>query len=1021
MASSAARGPRCRERGRRGRSGRAPGPGPAPAGRCRSRAQEGEPPALRELSPLGDLDALACSEEEAEAAKSQKKTVRKQKPKTSPSDSNGPAPVETEGHGEPSRTSENGSVPPPKAPVKRGRKSKTEMLLLKLSQDLECPTPEPICVQKMLGSSEAAEGLETPPGGRPKRRAAKVALLYLQELAEELSSVYQPPAPTEGAQEPEPELERIQKKRRSRRRKEEETDSDDPVRDADFVPSKEVLLQAEDEEGSDAPLSEVSEPELDALRAHGGKMSSAGRSKPQCRGLAPNGFHNSIMAPVEKCSSLTCSLRDQKYSQWEFPDWIPLAHKWTCLSESEAAPYLPAEKKSPLFSIQREGIEDNGVLYRINRFNSLQPHEERLDVSFFVGGPVWAMEWCPSPEGSATSQYVAVYCHGSMEETHSVAGLHEGPALLQLWGLGTLQQDQGSADKARLAYAIAADHGCVWDMKFCPSGAWEPPTTARKHPQMSRLGLLAVAFSDGKVVLYSLPHPGALQCSKRTQVKDGSFHKHAICKVQCIATLQVGSVQAGNVSECGQCFSLSWMPSKPHHHLAAGFYDGTVAIWNLLTKSLLQCVHQPDGSLKLYPFRCFLAHDHAVRSIEWCKADSNFLVTAGSDRKIKFWDLRRLYEPINSIKRFLSTEVAWLLPYNGVTVGQDNCYASYGLCGIHYIDAGYLGFKAYFVAPRKGTVWSISGSDWLNMVAAGDITGELVAAVLPDLAVNPLNVKRSSDRRFPVYKADLLPCSPAGSEGGEQVLPKTRLYSEMVTKSYIQFRDTDLRHLPLLRCQCHRTAVRAVPLPWARCQPWCRCFTAQLQELHRPGADAQDAHAGGEGRAEPRPPAAGVSAQGALQPQSGLARLAGVGWAGRHRAGTLPGRAGLWRGPPAALGVPCPLQLPVQGQAPQPQPHRALGAASRVARWIPRAAATRACPGQELGARAGCAVRGSACPLSVLRTLWAPPPGEGTALLAVTWDAQDTCPRALGPEGSFCTVSSELVWGGWWDPCVSPG
>ncbi|KFV75977.1 General transcription factor 3C polypeptide 2, partial [Struthio camelus australis] len=261
-------------------------------------------------------------------------------------------------------------------------------------------------------------------------------------------------------------------------------------------------------------------------------------------------------------------------------------------------------------------------------------------------------------------------------------------------------------------------------------------------------------------------------------------------QVQCIATLQVGSTQAGYASECGQCFSLSWMPSKPHHHLAAGFYDGTVAIWNLPTKSLLQRVCQPDGSLKLYPFRCFLAHDHAVRSIEWCKANSNFLVTAGNDRKIKFWDLRRLYEPINSIKRFLSTEVAWLLPYNGVTVAQDNCYASYGLCGIHYIDAGYLGFKAYFVAPRKGTVWSISGSDWLNTVAAGDITGELVAAVLPDLAVNPLNIKRPSERRFPVYKADLLPCSP---EGGEQALPKTRLYSEMVTKTYIRFRDTDLR------------------------------------------------------------------------------------------------------------------------------------------------------------------------------------------------------------------------------------
>ncbi|PKU29352.1 general transcription factor 3c polypeptide 2 [Limosa lapponica baueri] len=739
MASNAARRPRCRERSRRGRSGR----GSVTTGRSRERESREIP---GEASPPGDVDALGRSEEGGEATKSQKKTLQSQKSKTSPSDPNGPAPAETGAHGEPSRTSENGSVPPPKAPGKRGRKSKTEMLLLKLSQDLECPTPEPICVQKMLGSSEAAEGLETPRGGRPKRRAAKVALLYLQELAEELTSVYQPPAPTQEAQEPE--LERIQKKRQSRRRKEEETDSDDLARDADFVPSKEVLLQAEEEEeGSDAPLSEASEPELESFRGRGGKTSSAGRSKPQCRGLAPNGFHNSIMAPVEKCSSLTCSL--------------------------EAAPYLPAEEKSPLFSIQREGIEDDGVLYRVNRFNSLQPHEERRDVSFFVGGPVWAMEWCPSPEGSAAAQYVAIYCHGSMEETHSVAGLHGGPALLQLWGLGVLQPEQGPPEAAGLAYAIAADHGCVWDMKFCPSGGWELPTAPRKPPQMSRLGLLAVAFSDGKVLLYALPHPGALRRAKDTQV-------------QCVATLQVGSIQAGSASECGQCFSLSWMPSKPHHHLAAGFYDGTVALWNLLTKSLLQCVHQPDGSLKLYPFRCFLAHDHAVRSIEWCKADSNFLVTAGSDRKIKFWDLRRLYEPINSIKRFLSTEVAWLLPYNGVTVAQDNCYASYGLCGIHYIDAGYLGFKAYFVAPRKGTVWSISGSDWLNTVAAGDITGELLAAVLPDLAVNPLNVKRSSDRRFPVYKADLLPGD------GETALPKTRRYGEMVTKSYIRFRDTDL-------------------------------------------------------------------------------------------------------------------------------------------------------------------------------------------------------------------------------------
>ncbi|XP_067406634.1 general transcription factor 3C polypeptide 2 [Emydura macquarii macquarii] len=780
-------GRRCREGGRVSPESAPPTPPPPSPPQPAPRA--------RELPALVDLEVLAHPQGGSAAAMPRKKPLRIRKAKRKPPARKCPASAEAEVQGEAPGTSENGPTPPVKVPKKRGRKSKAELLLLKLSQDLDCQAPEPICVQKMRGDNEAPDSMEATPSGRPKRRAAKVALLYLQELAEELTSVYQPLAPNEGTQEPDSDSSR--KKRRSRRRKEEEADDDDddPSQDVDFVPSEEVLLQAEEEE-SDLLLSEVSESEPEAVRGHSLRMPSAGRSKPQCRGLAPNGFHNSIMAPVWKCPSTTHSLRDQHYSHWEFPDWLPCTRKWTFLSESEYAQYLPGEVKSPLFSIQREGIEEDGVLYRINRFNSLQPHEERLDVSFFVGGPVWAMEWCPSPEGSAADQYVALYCNQGMDEKHSLAELHTGPALLQLWGLGMLQPETGSATKARLAYAIATDHGCIWDMKFCPSGAWELPTTGRKPPQMSRLGLLAAACSDGRVLLYSLPHPEALLTHRRAQVKGGSFPKHTICKVQCIATLQVGSIQAGNSSECGQCFSLSWMPSKPHHHLAAGFYDGTVAIWNLPTKSLLQRVRQPDGSLKLYPFRCFLAHDHAVRSIEWCKVNSNFLVTAGNDRKIKFWDLRRLYEPINSIKRFLTTEITWLLPYNGVTVAQDNCYASYGLCGIHYIDAGYLGFKAYFVAPRKGTVWSISSSDWLNAVAAGDITGELLAAVLPDLAVNPLSVKRPSERRFPIYKADLMPCSPAGGETKEPrpgPAATARTYSEMAKEHYLCFQDTDLR------------------------------------------------------------------------------------------------------------------------------------------------------------------------------------------------------------------------------------
>ncbi|XP_055979363.1 general transcription factor 3C polypeptide 2 [Sorex fumeus] len=683
---------------------------------------------------------------------------------------------------------------PTPMPKKRARKAKGDMLLLKLSKDLEHPeSPLP---------KGPPEDFETPAGERPRRRAAQVALLYLQELAEELSTTL--PAPVTCPENPT--VSSPTKRRRGRPQAAcAGGDEATTTQDEDFV----LQVEAEDEEESEVPSENSSDPEPTVSRSTQ-RASSSGKQKPHCRGVAPNGLPNHIMAPVWKCLHLTKDLREQKHSYWEFAEWIPLAWKWHLLSELEAAPYLPQEEKSPLFSVQREGLPEDGTLYRINRFSSITAHPERWDLSFFTGGPLWALDWCPVPEGAVASQYVALFSSPDMNETHPLSQLHSGPGLLQFWGLGTLQQESCAGNRAHFVYGIACDNGCIWDLKFCPSGAWELPSTPRKAPLLPRLGLLALACSDGKVLLFSLPHPEALLA-----LQPPDAMKPAIYKVQCVATLQVGSMQATDPSECGQCLSLAWMPTRPHHHLAAGYYNGMVVFWNLPTNSPLQRIRLSDGSLKLYPFQCILAHDQAVRTLQWCKANSHFLVSAGSDRKIKFWDLRRPYEPINSIKRFLSTELAWLLPYNGVTVAQDNCYASYGLCGIHYIDAGYLGFKAYFTAPRKGTVWSLSGSDWLGTVAAGDISGELIAAILPDMALNPINVKRPAERRFPVYKADLMPYQDrhededhSNSAGAPNPPPKARTYAETVNHHYLLFQDTDLgsfhdllRREPILRMQ----------------------------------------------------------------------------------------------------------------------------------------------------------------------------------------------------------------------------
>nr|DBA25434.1 TPA: hypothetical protein GDO54_009818 [Pyxicephalus adspersus] len=232
--------------------------------------------------------------------------------------------------------------------------------------------------------------------------------------------------------------------------------------------------------------------------------------------------------------------------------------------------------------------------------------------------------------------------------------------------------------------------------------------------------------------------------------------------------------------------------------LAAAFSSGHVEIYSLPHPESLQAHRKSQvKGRKQLTARAGVFH--------------NFIVTCGADRNLKFWDLRRLVAPVNVFKRFQCTEVTWLLPYCGVVVAQDNCFAAFGLCGLHYVDSGFMGYKPYFAAPRRGTVWSVSGSDWLGTVTAGDITGEVMAILMPFLNVQSINTKRPADRRFvsmtgaPIYKANFLSTAPhvdgdiQSLSGG--TLPKNTEYQHFKPKSFraaasraaLLFQDTDLR------------------------------------------------------------------------------------------------------------------------------------------------------------------------------------------------------------------------------------
>uniref|UniRef100_A0A673LUC9 General transcription factor 3C polypeptide 2-like n=1 Tax=Sinocyclocheilus rhinocerous TaxID=307959 RepID=A0A673LUC9_9TELE len=633
-------------------------------------------------------------------------------------------PVNTEG-------TQKKQAPKAKTPAKRRRK------------EIVSQTPP------QHDNSAASDTSELTSSGRPKRRAAKVALDYLHNLAKDLG------APSESSMKDTSKSGEVdgtdQKKKTPRRRgvkrkiPDYESDLDD---DEDFSPGKNEEAESEDEE-------EDSEPDL-SLNVER-RLSRPPRGNYQC--LLPNGLANNVMEPVWNCFSRTKKFRDENFSPWVFPEWIPFAKDWHFLSNSEAEKYLPQEKESASFTFTRESIKGQIKLQTVKSVCVLiSHHSERWDALFFVGGPVRSLEWCPCPDGAATRQYAAIYCHKGMDDEHKINKLHTGPVLLQLWEIGDLQCKSRPSTAPHLAYALAIDYGCIWNIRWCPAGVWELPSTSRKAPQMPRLGVLAAAFSNGRIGVYSLPHPEALAVKK-------------------VLTLEMGSNQADHKGQ------------------------SLVGLWDLASKSTLLKVRSPDGGVSLYPYHCFHAHDENIRTLCWCRASSNLLVTVGDDRMAKMWDVRKTYMPLLAVKRCLSPEVYWPLFWSGILMAQECCFATFGQHGVHYFDSGYLGIKPYFVCPRKATVWSLTLSDWIHTFAVADNGGDCLFSLLPEIDVDPNTIRR---RRYSVYRTDMIQFEPGqrpGDEEQEEEEVKNAAsnprkeplsYKGAIRKYYLHFHDLDL-------------------------------------------------------------------------------------------------------------------------------------------------------------------------------------------------------------------------------------
>lgn len=160
-------------------------------------------------------------------------------------------------------------------------------------------------------------------------------------------------------------------------------------------------------------------------------------------------------------------------------------------------------------------------------------------------------------------------------------------------------------------------------VRWCPRGGSKsctPAGSSSQSPtdsgistvQFESIGILAIAFLDGTVGLYNVPHPSfgsqPDQSSKAAMLLPHEPHHVLVLKLAPVAKLMLPSTS---------CLVLDW---ANHDALAGGCLNGNIAIWHIET--LLQLLSSSGASpdpLLIRPTHFQPIHSAPVKSICWIR------------------------------------------------------------------------------------------------------------------------------------------------------------------------------------------------------------------------------------------------------------------------------------------------------------------------------------------------------------------------------------------------------------------
>jgi WD40 repeat protein len=191
--------------------------------------------------------------------------------------------------------------------------------------------------------------------------------------------------------------------------------------------------------------------------------------------------------------------------------------------------------------------------------------------------------------GKPDQQFLAVATHRTVDELHSLGQPFHGDGMIQIWDFGDLTYNSIGEYPPKMVLGIMHKKAFVWDMSWCPTGSpsnYEEQSRPipNQDPVYPRLGLLAVAFGDGTVSVYSIPHPDYLRGPA----------PHFI-------NLAPSFVIDPSESSLSLISSVKWYPHGDHDLLLTGFHDGSLAVWKLddsleaETRTVLKAEYSLEG------------------------------------------------------------------------------------------------------------------------------------------------------------------------------------------------------------------------------------------------------------------------------------------------------------------------------------------------------------------------------------------------------------------------------------------